>query len=342
MVLLAACQFAPNPSPAPPKAITQENEPLPDGLSASDAAALRSLERVDDHPLYTMTLTGNYQPSSNIPTENSQRAQLTDIPKNSLGWGCSLFASFADPQAMLYGRNFDWEYSPALLLFIRPNDGYASVSMVDMAYLGFTQEQLAALEKTTLGERTALLQAPFLPFDGMNDQGLVIGMAAVSPGDVPDDPDKPTIGSLGMIREVLDHAANVEEAVKIMQAYNIDFTGGPPLHYLMADARQRATLVEFYAGKMTIIENEANWHAATNFLLAEAGENPHGWCDRYDRITQQLSGDDTLSTQEALALLKSVSQNSTQWSLVYDYSHRTVQAVMGRHYDTVHSFSLDK
>ena len=36
---------------------------------------------------------------------------------------------------MVYGRNFDWQYSPALLLFTNPPDGYASVSMVDIEYL---------------------------------------------------------------------------------------------------------------------------------------------------------------------------------------------------------------
>ena len=164
----------------------------------------------------------------------------------------------------------------------------------------------------------------------------------VSPGIVPDDPDKPTIGSVGIMRKILDHAANVAEAVKLMQSYNIDFTGGPPIHYLIADASQHAALVEFYNGEMVVIENEANWHAATNFLLTEAEENPQDWCNRYDRVVQRLSGSEPLRAPDALALLDSVSQSSTQWSLVYDYGHRTVQAVMGQHYDTIHTFSLEK
>ena len=39
---------------------------------------------------------------------------------------------------MFYGRNFDWEFSPALLLFTDPPDGYASVSMVDLTFLGIS------------------------------------------------------------------------------------------------------------------------------------------------------------------------------------------------------------
>ena len=37
---------------------------------------------------------------------------------------------------MLLGRNFDWYEHPALILFTDPPDGYASVSMVDISYLG--------------------------------------------------------------------------------------------------------------------------------------------------------------------------------------------------------------
>ncbi|MFZ6030563.1 MAG: linear amide C-N hydrolase [Chloroflexota bacterium] len=334
-LLVIACQHN------PPTVATQEGT-FPEGMSAEDATSLRSLERVDEYPLYTMNLSGDYQRSSNHPTGQLPVSQPENSSESIAAWGCSLFAAFADPKAMLYGRNFDWEYSPALLLFARPATGYASVSMVDLAYLGFTQEQLAALDETPLAERTALLQAPFLPFDGMNDQGLVIGMAAVSPGNVPDDPNKPTIGSLGIMRGILDNAANVAEALKIMQGYNIDFTGGPPVHYLIADAGQHAALVEFSGGKMVVIENEGNWHAATNFLVSETGGNPAGLCNRYDLITQHLSSAQSLTTQDALALLKSVSQSSTQWSMVYDYSQHTVQVAMGRDYNTVHTFSLDK
>jgi len=49
--------------------------------------------------------------------------------------GCSLFATLSISQDHLYVRNFDWRYSPALLLFNRPSDGFTSVSMIDLGYL---------------------------------------------------------------------------------------------------------------------------------------------------------------------------------------------------------------
>ena len=151
---------------------------------------------------------------------------------------------------MQFGRNFDWDYSPALLLFTQPQDGYASVSMVDIAYLGFGDTRAHGLTELPLKERSALLDAPYLPFDGMNEHGLAIGMAAVSSGEMKSNPSKETIGSLMVIRNMLDYARNVDEAIAILGSYNIDFEGGPAIHYLIADPSGRAALVEFYQGKM--------------------------------------------------------------------------------------------
>jgi hypothetical protein len=228
---------------------------------------------------------------------------------------------------MHYGRNFDWRYSPALLLFTDPPDGYASVSMVDIAYLGLAD----GVTDLPLSGRRALLDAPFWPFDGMNEHGLVVGMAAVPESAMPHDPEVETIDSLAVIREMLDRARDVDEALDIMQSYNIDWSGGPALHYLLADATGRSVLVEFYQGEMVLIPNETNWHLATNFLRSSVGEFDQGQCWRYDTIAQRLAqAEGRLTTQEAMALLDDVSQSNTQWSIVYGITTGEISVAMGR------------
>jgi penicillin V acylase-like amidase (Ntn superfamily) len=183
-------------------------------------------------------------------------------PKDTgTAWACSLFAAMGDEDNILYGRNLDWTYSPALLLYTDPPDGYASVSMVDIAYLGF-DNQAENLAELPLVKRQALLQAPFLPFDGMNEYGLAIGTAAVPESKMPHDAGKPTIDSLAIIREVLDHARTVEEATAIFRKYNIDWGSGPALHYLIADnggAEHRSgesVLIEFSDGNMVTLPHD--------------------------------------------------------------------------------------
>lgn len=319
--------------PLPPT--TTPPTPAPGALSADETATLSSLILVSDYPLYTMHYTGSYASYlAGLPTPSAAQATSS--------WACSLLAAFADPQNMLYGRNFDWDFSPALLLFTDPEDGYASASMVDIAFLGFNGKDATRLDQASLEMRKALLAAPSLPFDGINERGLVIGMAAVPPGNMPIDPRKPTIGSLGIIRQLLDHAANVDEALKIMQGYNIDTTGGPPIHYLIADAAGHAALVEYYQGQMVITASPTPWHMATNFLRAQAGEQPKGWCERYDHIAermQQTQG--RLAPSQAMQLLSDVSQDSTQWSVVYQINTLQINIVMGRDYAHFANFTLN-
>lgn len=323
-ILLAACARAAVPTIAPTVPATAP--PTVDGLTDDQARTLASLEQVAPYPLYTMRYYGAYT-----------RATAA----SSVAWGCSLFVALGDPDNRLYGRNFDWEYSPALLLFTAPPDGYASVSMVDIAYLGFAGAAAKTLLDLPLAERKALLDAPLLPFDGMNAHGLAIGMAAVPSGDMRPDPQKETRGSLGIIREMLDHAATVDEAVAILQSYTIDFEGGPPLHYLIADATGHAALVEFYRGEIVVAPNTADWHLATNFIRA-AVASTEGECWRYDTLNARLTAaQGRLTPPDALALLKQVAQESTQWSIVYGISTGNVTVALHRAYGASHTFHLD-
>jgi hypothetical protein len=337
-------------TPEPPLILPQNDPSTSEShtysLSDEEVATLRSLKKIDDYPLYTMHYYGSYDQGW-ISTSNDRDVLKVDLVNPELPawpttWACSLFAALGDADNRLYGRNFDWEHSPAILLFTNPPDGYASVSMVDMAYLGFSGTRADTIIDLPLIELEALLNAPFIPFDGMNEQGLVVGMAAVPPGDMLPDPDKETVDSVMIIRLMLDLASNVDEAVAILESYNIDMGVGPPIHYLITDSSGQAALVEFYQGEMVVIPNETPWHLATNFLRAAYGESVDGISWRYDTIFQRLSDAEGLMTsQEAIDLLENVSQRITQWSVVYGMSTGDVIVIMERQYGNVYTFNLN-
>ena len=313
-----------------------------DGLSTDERATLESLRKVGDYPLYTMSYQGDYLETGLTSTHNSNRF-VDSFPGRSAAWACSLFATLVENNTMLYGRNFDWRYSPAVLLFTDPSDGYASAAMVDIAYL-VDAAQVDNLTDLSLSERSVLLEAPFWPFDGMNEVGLVVGMAAVPARTMPNDPDKDSIDSLMVMRLILDHAANVEEAIEIIDSYNIDWEGGPALHYLIADRSGEAVLVEFDEGERILIPNENNWHVATNHLRSEASAGTSG-CHRYDLIADRLADNQgILDPSAAIELLADVSSSDqeygTQWSILYDMSAGAVQVVMGRDYEDLHEFDI--
>jgi hypothetical protein len=353
--MLNACAPAPAPAaPAPPTPAPLPTSTLPSrdpALTDDQVATLSSLEQLDDFPLYTLHYRGSYPPARLTGAPPPLAETITPLIPAACqaNWGCALFAALGDPASRLYGRNYDWRFSPAVLLFTDPPDGYASVTMVDIEYLGFGGSRATDLLTLPLSQRKKLLDAPAWPFDGMNEQGLVVGMAAVPPGEMPPDPHKKTIDELAVMREILDHAGTLDEAIRILSGYNIDM-GNVPLHYLVASAGGESALVEFYQGKLVIFRNENPWQVATNFLVASTGGSPQGQCPRYDRISQRLqAAQGRLAPREALSLLADVAQGdpqagaSTQWSVVYDMTGGDVHIIMGRKYsEAVHTLHLGR
>lgn len=303
------------------------------GLSKEEIASLKSLQQLDDYPLYSMDYYGTYA-LSGVAAPVSFSAHLQAQKTES--WACSLFAALADTDNSLFGRNFDWEYSPAILLFTDPPDGYASVSMVDIAYLGYGGSRGQNLLDLPPEELLGLLDAPYLPFDGMNEYGLVVGMAAVPESAQPEQPGQRTIDSLMVIRLVLDTARNVDEALDIFKQYTLEWGRGPALHYLLADRSGRSFLLEFWQGELVVIENDGEWQAATNFLQSANNEEISGICPRFDTIRERMNQTGgKISPQEAMQILESVSQANTQWSVVYGMSDGSIRIVMGRAYEQI-------
>jgi hypothetical protein len=331
LILLGACQANPIIVQSPSLSSVEE---IPDGMTLEEAASLESLKQVDDYPLYSMHYQG----------EAYQTASAKTFPLSTQGkktWACSLFAVYGDLDDILMGRNFDWDFSPALLLYTDPADSYASISMVDLYYLGFGEEDAFGIAELSLTERENLINAPLIPFDGMNEAGLVIGMAAVPPGDMEFDPNKETVDSVGVIRMVLDHAATIDEAITIIRDVNIDM-GGNYLHYLIAEKNGRSALVEFFKGEMIVHYNTNDWQAATNFLLSKVDGDPEAQCWRYNLISTTLKENQgKVGPRSAMRLLKDVAQEHTQWSIVYRVTAGEIWVAMGRNYDQTYLFNFD-
>lgn len=295
--------------------------------------SLESVRKLDDHPLYIMKYYGGYSIEAEL--------EIVLPPTKQPRFACALFAALGDPERPLYGRNFDWEFHPAAVVFSDPPDGYASMCMVDVSYLGFGRED----EKfDSLEGRSNLLYAALIPFDGMNEHGLVVGMAAVDGSEIPSDASKPTVDLLRIIRIVLDRCKNVDEALEEFPKYNIDFTGGPQIHYLLADATGKSALVEYSNGKMHVLRGDDPWQTATNFYIVGNEQKATRLCQRYAHIQSQLSKQGgKLSPDDGLKLLGDVAQPHTRWSVVYDLKSQSADIVMTQKFrEPAIKFSLQK
>lgn len=304
-------------------------------VSAGQAdRTLASLRRLDDHPLYEMTYEGSSPRVARLAPSGAPSAGARRGP-----YACTVFLAAGNPQRPVVGRNFDWDRNPALLLVSRPRDGFDSISLVDMSYLGFDAGHLDDLDNAT--KRRALLRAPALPFDGVNEYGLAIGMAAVDDGVTVRRPGAPVIGSLAAIRLALDTTRTVDEAIQVFSSYEIDFTGGPPLHYLIADAGGGSAVVEFVAGAMRVVRRDDSWQLMTNFHLSTSGATVSGLDWRWRTGSTRLDqAGGRLDPAGALDLLREVRQGHTQWSVAYDLRAGAAAIVTTQQYARVHHASL--
>ncbi|AXB43180.1 linear amide C-N hydrolase [Amycolatopsis albispora] len=327
LAVLTACQPAPG-APAPVAGHSTDSTGGTGGtVSSADpasAATLASLRRIDDHPLWTMTFQGGYD-------------RYTGMTAPQPAFGCSLFTAHGDPANPLFGRNFDYPQQPVLLLFTAPPDGYASVSLVDTSNLGLTRE----VDFATEAGRRALLNAPLLPYDGMNAKGLTIGMATTPSAEPTRHAGRGQAGGIRIMRLALDEAATVDEALAVFDRHNLDFTAGPPLHYLVADAHGQAAVIEFVDGTMVVHRQQGPWQALVNFELTGTDEATRQADPRYATASRALTAaGGRLGPGEAMDLLSQVQQGHTQWSVVYGQKTGEIRIATGRRYDTVHTFQL--
>ncbi len=289
-------------------------------------AAISRLVKVHDYPMYVLDYQGDYRLDERLRI-GDLRAPVSRLC-GTTAWACTAFAAFGEATRPLVGRSFDWRDHAAILLRTDPSDGYASTSMVDPAYMRFGTEDLTALPASA---RESLLEAPFLPFDGLNEHGLSMALLAVPEARAPSVAGQPSAGPLLMIRLVLDRSRTVAEALSLLARTNLQI-GDPPVHFFLADVTGQAAIVEYVDGAISVTPNDRRWLAVTNFVVA--GTSPQArpsLCRRYRTATEALAGcDGRMGPLEAMALLSAVSQASTMWSVVYDLARGGVTVAPGR------------
>ncbi len=326
-------------------------------LFRNELRSLMSLEKVDKYGMYQMTYYGDYgfdeflevgaRNDADIEAFVTKRL-LKGLPINLgvTGDGCTAFVVKNESGDILFGRNFDFLYAPSLQLYTAPNNGYASVSTVNLAFAGYSGDNLpdGSFFNTFL-----TLAAPFLPFDGMNEKGLAIALLAVPRAEVPYNPDKITLNTTTAIRLVLDKAATVEEAIELLKQYNIYFSGGIECHYLIADASGHSVIVEYVNQELCVVESETEYQIASNFIAYNGLNIGEGFTEfeRYNRVQNAIEENNgILEVSGAIQLLADVGVfdgdiDKLQWSVLYNLTTGKGGIFANRKTSNIIEFSLD-
>lgn len=259
--------------------------------------------------VYTMTYDGDYGFDAFLEIGASSDADIEafvtkrllkglPIELNVSDAGCTAFVSRNEEGDIIYARNFDFLYAPFLQVYTNPDNGYVSVSTVNLSFAGYGEGNLPSSGISFQNFLT--LATPFLPFDGMNEKGVCIALLAVPEVWMIDDPDKITLNTTTAIRLVLDKAATIDEAVELLRKYNIYFSGDVTCHFLIADATGKSVIVEYYDNELQVVESDTDYQIASNFIAYHGLNIGEGYTefDRYDAVEKVLQNNNTVTVED--------------------------------------------
>ncbi len=239
------------------------------------------------------------------------------------GFGCSTLAASGPEGRAIFGRNFDWGSCTALVVKTRPKDGYASLSTVNMDFLDLG---LGLSEEMTV--RLLSIAAPYAPLDGMNEKGLCAAVLMIE--DHPafaQDNGRPDLTTTTAVRLLLDQAADVEEAIDLLEQYDLHASADMMVHFALSDASGRSVVVEYIDNEMQVVETPV----VTNFYLAAGDKQYIGTAEsliRYEMLMNVSQTEDVMTMEQVREALESVSKHhfdspfaSTEWSIVYDQTN---------------------
>ena len=321
---------------------------------------LESIQKIDEDALFVMEYQGDYGFDEFLESgaENDQelvsfvtKRLLKGLPMEFSipDLGCSTFSAQTEEGEQLFGRNFDLSYSPALVVKTQPDQGYRSLSTVNLAFLGFGRDHLPE----TMKQKMILLAAPYAPLDGINEKGLSMAVLKIEDAPTSQDTGKTNLTTTTAVRLVLDKAANVEEAIALLKQYDMHSSAGSCYHFQIADASGASAVVEYVDNEMVVLRAETNYQMVTNFLLAPQKYGFGNGQDRYEILKTALdaSGGVLADEQAAMDLLQAASSDwhesksgrmsATQWSIIYNNTNRTAKVITGRQYEKpAHEFDL--
>lgn len=236
-------------------------------------------------------------------------------------FGCSTIVVKNAEGEVLFGRNFDWNSCDAMVVMAYPENAYASISTVNMDFI--RQGAGGAAELALKMDEVRTIAALYAPLDGMNEKGLAVSVNMIQDSETIDqNTEKPDITTTTAIRLLLDKAATVEEALGLLEQYDLHASMGMMVHFALADMTGKSVVVEYIDNQMMVTETPA----VTNFYLSEGeryGIGTEQSHERYEILMKALEENASMDEEEVRDTLDRVSKDnfgefeSTEWSIVF-------------------------
>lgn len=335
------------------------------GIFQGELRTLLSVSENDDTGIYEINYAADYKldellESGGASTEEQLVQYIIktmlkglpiEVPYEIPNLACSTFYAQTPEKSYIFGRNLDNQTTDLAVIKTAPSDGYKSVSVVNLSFLGYNE----SYTPDKLLDRINTLAAAYFPLDGVNEKGLAVGVLQLQAPATAQDTGKTDVGTTLAIRAMLDKCATTDEAIELLRGFDMYAAAKGCYHFQIADAQGKSVIVSYVNNEMVITEKEEKgFIAATNFYLHDVPfDYEKQGLDRYEILEKTLTEKKSVLTdKEGMELLRAVRITgtdpdekgrvySTQWSSVYDLTNPALHLCADMNYDEVHIYPVD-
>ena len=265
-----------------------------------------------------------------------------EVQTSKEAYGCSALTVTTPEGGVMMGRNFDFPSATGIVLHTIPKRGYETITTFNVEFYGFGED----FKPEGFKNQYLCLSGLFVALDGINEKGLAIAdLMAGDSIETHQRTNKPDLTTTAAISYMLKNAANVSEALELLNGIDMHSDIGSAHHYAMADASGRSVVVEYVDNKMVVTES----HAVANHYLCEQKHNAGlvEGDDRYDRLCSRYSDKNGVMNEKQLTeAIEDVSQSQrddflgTAWTMVMNLKNPSVTYYSRRHFDKPFHFTF--
>ncbi len=318
---------------------------------SAEMASLKSLTKVCDGVFY-IEYEGDYKLAEYLKAGGGKsNDEMADYIENCLkkgtwdgagagkdisvkitapNFGCSSIAAENADGGQIYGRNFDWNDCSIIIIHTKPTDGYESISTSCLEFLGLDRDWEPAYK---FPNDMLALASIYVPLDGMNEKGLYIAdLMAGDDEETAQDTEKADVTTTVAIRLILDKAANVDEAISLLEGLDMYSVIGSAHHFAIADANGKSVVVEYVNNQMYVSESRV----LTNHYTAQSpkkddGSNPQKENSRQrfaklladgEKADWKMNADQVRNCMESVSAKNYATDDITAWSIVFETEKR--------------------